>query len=97
MKATEILKWITEESINGEFLNTVNVPAEGEQPWNQNEMWWLGMFGGMPAGPIEQGEYLYYYRSAIPDKIHTNERGYFEPDEEIELVGDNDYIYLYKL
>lgn len=99
MKAKDILKWVVDESINGEYLNTVIVPTEGEQPWEQNEQWWMDMFGAYPTGPIEDGEYLYLYSSDIPDGICTDAFGYAEPDAEIELPLEHgfDYIYLYKL
>lgn len=99
MKARNILKWVVKESINGEFLGMVIVPNEGDEEWEQNEQWWIDMFGGVPAGPIEEGEYLYFYSSQIPDGIHTDAFGYAEPDAQIELPQRHgwDYINLYKL
>ena len=98
MKTSDILKWIITESVNGEFLNTIHVPEEGEEEWEQNETWWLNTMGGLPPSAIPSGNYLYYYESAIPNRIHTNEK-MFKPDAEIELSEHDgfDYIYLYKL
>lgn len=42
MKAIEILEWICKESIEGEFLNIVDVPETSW--WEQNEEWWMQMF-----------------------------------------------------
>lgn len=97
MKATEILEWIVKESINGEFLNFVDVPEEGNEEWEQNEGWWLNQFGMYPPCPIEKGKYLYYYTSAIDEEIDNG--CYVQPDATIELSDEHgfDYIYLYKV
>lgn len=98
MKAKDILRWIINESIEGEYLNTIDVPNEGDESWEQNETWWLETFGGLPPMPIAAGKYLYYYYSTKSEAIHTKEKT-FEPDAQVELgiADDFDYIYLYKL
>lgn len=98
MKATEILEWIVKESINGEFLNLVDVPEEGKEEWQQNEKWWNTWCGSCPPSPIPSGRYLYYYQSAICDTMWFNGQ-YHEPDAQIELPCEDgfDYIYLYKV
>lgn len=98
MKATEILEWIVKESINGEFLNFVDVPEEGNEEWEQNEEWWNTWCGSCPQRPIQNGRYLYYYQSAICDTIYSNGK-FNEPDAQIELPCEDgyDYIYLYKV
>lgn len=35
MKAKSILDWIVKESINGELLNMIEVPAVGDEEWEQ--------------------------------------------------------------
>ena len=98
MKATEILEWIVKESIEGEFLNFVDVPEEGDNEWEQNEEWWNNMFGNCPPHAIAAGKYLYYYDSSYPYAIHYG-MSCFNPDAQIEIPVDDgfDYIYLYKL
>jgi len=97
MKAIHVLEWVVKESIDGEFLNLVDVPEEGENEWQQNEEWWTVWCGGCPPCPIPSGRYLYYYQSAICDSIYFNGQ-YYEPDAQIEIPDENgfDYIYLYK-
>lgn len=98
MKAIEVLSWIVNESIEGEFLNIVDVPEEGDNEWNQNEEWWVNQFGMYPPCPIEDGRYLYYYQSTVCDTIYFNGQ-YHVPDAQIELPTEDgfDYIYLYRL
>lgn len=98
MKAIEILEWIVKDSINGEFLNLVDVPEEGNEEWEQNEEWWNNWCGSCPPSPIPSGRYLYYYQSAICDTIYFNGQ-FHEPDAQIELPCEDgyDYIYLYKV
>lgn len=98
MKASDILTWIVNDSVNGEFLGKIHVPEEGEESWEQNESWWLETFGGLPPKPIPSGTYLYYYESSIATFIHTTEKS-FAPDAQIELSEQNgfDYIFLYKI
>lgn len=97
MKAIKILEWICNESIEGEHLNIVEVPEEGKESWQQNEDWWIAMFGMYPPSPVAPGRYLYYYTSAICDEIDTG--SYVPADASIELPTENgfDYIYLYLL
>lgn len=94
MKAIEILDWICNESIEGEFLGIVNVPVW----WEQSEEWWLQEFGGVPPYAIGEGKYLYYYTSQIPDEV-CYAGCYIEPDAEIELSTEDgfDFINLYKV
>ena len=99
MKAIQILEWVVKESIDGEFLNFVDVPEEGENEWQQNEEWWNVWCGNYPPHPIKCGHYLYYYQSAICDTIYLNGQ-YYGPDAQIEIPDDKsgfDYIYLYKV
>ena len=90
MKATEILEWIVKESINGEFLNLVDVPEEGNEEWEQNEEWWYDWCGSCPPHSIPSGKYMYYYTCAISDKINN-----VQPDATIEFPCED--IYLYKV
>jgi len=98
MKATEILEWIIRESIEGDFLNYVDVPEEGENELQQNEEWWTMWCGNYPPHPIPSGRYLYYYQSAVCDTIYFNGQ-HHAPDAQIEIPDENgfDYIYLYKI
>ena len=98
MKAIQILEWIVKESIEGGFLNFVDVPEEGENEWQQNEDWWKVFCGSCPPHPIQSGRYLYYYQSAICDDMYIGGR-YYEPDSQIEIPDEYgfDYIYLYKI
>ena len=96
MKAITALEWICRESINGEYINIIDVPKEGANEWEQNEAWWISMFGGMPATPVPSGRYLYYYDSSVEEMLNE----YGEYDAQIEIpcsMGGFDYIYLYKL
>lgn len=102
MKAKDLLNWIVKESIEGEKLYLIDVPNEGENEWEQNEKWWLDMFGGLPPSPQPSGEYLCFYASAI--EINPNDRYdcEVEPDFQIELCNtgtmyDYDYINFYKI
>ena len=102
MKAIEILEWICRESINGEDLNIIEVPEEGESSWEQNEEWWNNYFGACPPHSVSAGKYLYYYESSLGIEWIVTRLGKQEPDATIE-VGYNDakecwdYIHLYKL
>lgn len=96
MKAKDLLKWIIDKSINGEFLNIIDVPEEGENEWQQNEEWWINQVGMYPPYPIEVGKYMYFYASQVLG-VELE-----DPDAEIEICNadnmyDYDYIYLYKL
>lgn len=91
MLAKDVLEWICKSSINGEFLNLIDIPEKEEQ----TEEWWIDTFGGLPAHVIPEGKYLYFYTSQI-DYFD------FEPDAEIELCNtgtmhDYDYINLIKI
>lgn len=99
MKAIEILKWICRESINGELLNTVDVPEEGDSEWEQNEGWWKNMFGNEPGSPLSKGTYLYFYDCDVEHTIKDSKGAYVAPDALIEISKDDnfEYIYLYKV
>lgn len=100
MKAFDILKWICTFSIEGENLNIVEVPEEGEHEWEQNEEWWINQFGMYPPHPIAAGKYLCYYQSSGIEAGIPNSKGLWEDaDAEIELPTESgfDYIYLYKV
>lgn len=102
MKAIEVLNWIIRESIEGEILNTIYVPKEGREQGLQNWKWWDAMFGARPRKCLEQGTYLYYYRSSTNEFFGyiTDVTGKVRiPDAIIDLPteSDFDYIYLYKL
>lgn len=99
MKAKVLLRWIIFASINGDDLNIIDVPEEGEDEEEgvQNESWWILNFGACPPHPIAAGEYLYYQASKVGE-FGLREK----PDAEIEICNadnmrDYDYIYLYKL
>ncbi len=96
MKATEILEWIVKESINGEFLNFVDVPEEGNEQWEQNEGWWDTWCGSCPPSPIPSGVYLYYY-SGSHDEIRDRHNYVRTPDAVVHLEDDEELIYLYKV
>ena len=64
----EILEWIIVNSIEGEFLAIAIVPEEGNEEWEQNEEWWIHMFGGTPPNAQSSGEYLYFYSDTIDDE-----------------------------
>lgn len=99
MKSFLILQWIVRQSVSGEDLGFVDVPAENDEFLPQNEEWWMNFCGGLPPRPIPAGKYLYFYRSQY-DEI-TDEHGNIqEPDCEVEISGDNGYfepMYLYKI
>lgn len=95
MKTIEILEWICNESVNGEYLNIVDIPKEGDEEWEQNEEWWDGTFGACPPHSIPAGRYLYFYSSQV-------DAFFDDPDAQIEIPNtgtmfDYDYINLYKL
>ena len=87
-RTEQILTWICENSINGEFLNMLNVPSEGEEEWEQNEQWWMFAIGAVPPQPIESGVYLYYYTDCVDSDFY---------DYEIETGYENVYIHLIKV
>ena len=100
MKAIQVLNWIIKQSISGEILNFVDVPAENDEFTPQTEEWWTEQFGFPPPTPIKEGKYLYYYMSSEMEWI-TDEIG-FEPDATIELSNEDnmfgsDLIYLYRM
>ena len=97
MKAIEILKWICEDSINGEFLNTIEVPEAGVEEDKQNRQWWITQFGFAPYQILEPGTYLYFYASQIDVTDH-----YIEPDAHIVIENEDnmwgyDYVNLYRI
>lgn len=99
MKAKEILKWICKESIEGEYLNIIDIPDENDE-WNpQTEEWWTNQFGALPPAPVPAGEYLYYYRcdGGACDWITDEHGNNCQPDVEVEVVETGDSIYLYRL
>lgn len=101
MKTLEALKWICRECINGEDLNLLDVPEEGEREWQQNEEWWVSTLGGYPPCPIPEGLYLCYFLSMVGADITDEYGNVILPDAQIEICGTGengfDYIYLYKL
>lgn len=92
MKAFEILKWLIDESICGNYVGIVAVPEEGDEIGDQNEEWWIEMFGNYPPCPIPSGKYLYYYESQVDGIINHK-----QPDTQIEVPSGIDYINLYKI
>lgn len=98
MKQQTILDWIVRESINGEHLGFVDVPAENDKYCPQKEEWWLSFCGGVPPKPIPSGHYLYYYREQY-DEIKDKNGNIQEPDCEIEISsnGHIETMYLYKI
>jgi hypothetical protein len=103
MKAIELLDWIVRDSINGEFLGTIEVPCKEEQ----TEEWWIDTFGGVPPHSrgvpphsISEGKYLYFYESQLPSaEVHDMRNAYVAPDTIVELPTDSgfDYIFLYMI
>ena len=71
--ATELIKWIISEGINGEQLTMLNVPEPGEFEWEQNEDWWMFMVGGVPPYEIPSGEYIMYYYPDIDSGLKDYE------------------------
>jgi len=100
MKAIDILKWIVNESIEGELLYFVDVPEEGNEEWEQNEGWWHTWCGSCPPSAIPSGRYLYYYHCLgdFDDYVFLDGK-FIEPDAQIELADEEgfNYIYLYKI
>ena len=99
MNALDVLEWICRESINGESLFLIDVPEEGENEWEQNDEWWMNMLGGVPAYPMSEGKYMYYFDSDNIGSMVDGRGAYTAPDALIEVPHDNgfDYIYLYRL
>lgn len=100
MAAKEILNWICKNSINGEFLNIIKVPQEGEEEWEQNEGWWINTFGAAPPRPIPSGEYLYFYESNGFENGMLNENGRLEDSDCVIELSESygfDHIFLYKI
>lgn len=102
MKAKDILEWICRESINGDYLNVVDVPEEGENEWEQNEEWWYNHFGMCPPFPVVSGKYLYFYASQVFPNVYDSNGCECDADAQIELPNEDnmwgyDYINLYKL
>ena len=102
MKTKDILEWICRYSINGEFLNIIEVPEEGENEWEQNEQWWINMFGFPPPCPVAAGRYLYFYATEVNEDMKDIHGNIIEPDAKIEILNtgdmfDCDYVLLYKL
>lgn len=92
MDIGNILSWIVDQSIDGEYLDIIDVPEEGDESYEQNEKWWIQMFGVCPPRSIPSGKYLYFYTDSISDYLWPKE----QPDAEIEIENDV-YIYLYKI
>ncbi len=98
MKAKQILEWIVKESVNGEFLNFLEVPDEGTEEWEQNEEWWISQLGATPPAAIQAGRYLYYYSDQLEMIDYDGQmQKCFTPDVIIESVSDNCYIFLYRM
>ncbi len=98
MKAKQVLEWIVEKSINGENLNFVYVPEEGQEEWEQNEEWWLYFFGAVPPGPVPVGRYLYFYSDVYNEIDYDGKyEKVFAADAEIEVDPGNCTIYLYRI
>ncbi len=92
MDIGNILSWIVDKSIDGEYLGIIDVPEEGSEDYEQNEKWWMRTIGECPPRSIPSGKYLYFYTDCIscydiPD---------FQPDAEIDSYGGVS-IYLYKI
>lgn len=97
MKYKEVLEWIVKQSINGEFLNFVEVPDEYDEFTPQTEEWWQNFCGACPPAPIAAGKYLYYYDDSIDSHIE-NESGVCQfPDAEVEVEAGKSYINFYLL
>lgn len=95
MKAIEILDWICKDSIEGETISTIYVPATDDEWRPQDKEWWVQMFGYAPSQPIPSGTYLYYY-SGSHDEIRIDGKMY-KPDAIIHIEENEELIYLYKV
>lgn len=91
MDIGNILSWIVDESIDGEYLGIIDVPEEGDEDYEQNKDWWMQTIGACPPRSIPSGKYLYFYTDCIGEYLWPKE----EPDAEIENYGVS--IYLYKI
>lgn len=91
MDIGNILAWIVDNAIDGEYLGIIDVPDEGDENDEQNEKWWMQMIGACPPHSIPAGRYLYFYTDCISEYLWPEE----EPDAEIDNFGVS--IYLYKI
>lgn len=94
MKAKDVLDCIlyrANRGLNIEDVRQIVVPENNDVYCPQTEEWWLDNVGGLPAGPIDGGEYIMLYNE---DWLYTD-RENFVPDEEIELFDGR--VYLYKV
>lgn len=91
MKAIDILRWISSECVDGEYIVMIDVPE------SQNEEWWIDRFGNCPPFPAEKGTYLYFYTDAIC--YCTDNYPCELPDIEIEIPVRHgfEYINFYKI
>ena len=92
-KLVTILEWICRESVSGEDLFTVDIPATDK--YENQEEFMQRFFGGSTPSEIPAGKYLYFWRSAY-DWIQDSHGNFIEPDAEIEVSG-NDDIFLYRI
>ena len=90
MKKSKILDWILDNNINPILLQRINVPEEGDEEYQQNEEWWIDIFGATPSAPVMPGKYFYFYASrVVADEL--------EYDAQIEVCNEDtmfgyDYI-----
>lgn len=98
MTYREVLDWVIRHSINGEFLNIIEVPQKGNECGDQNDGWWMRMFGALVGEPLAEGKYLYFYTSQIPDNVDDNLGHVIKPDKSLRLFGNGyDWINFYRL
>lgn len=98
MTYKQALDWVVGHSINGEFLNIIVVPEKGNEWGEQNDGWWMQMFGALPNETLAEGTYLYFYTSQIPDDVDNNFGRIFDPDMSLKLFNNGyDWINFYKL
>lgn len=93
MKAINVLEWIVNQSINGEYLNFVDIPQEGVHVGEQNNDWWMNMFGGIPNTRVEAGRYLYLFVTDMCSYDDACGFNPFDPDFYIELSGDENSMF----
>ena len=99
MTYKQALDWVVGHSINGKCIDIIFVPEVRDYSCNyQNEKWWMETFGVLPQRFLEEGTYLYFYTSQIPDDVDNNFGRIVEPDMSVKVFDNGyDWINFYKL
>ena len=95
MTYKDALQWMIDYSINGEFINIIDIRDVEDQ-----SEWWKDMFGGCPSVPVQEGKYMYFYSNQVYDDVEDENGKVIEPDAQIELEYPNnttEFIKLYRL